>query len=349
MSSRPLRVAILGSGFGGTVHAPAFSAHPNFELVAIASPTNAQRVAQERGIPRAFSTLEAMLDGVECDLLSIASPPDTHHAASLLAFERGLHILCEKPFALNVAQAQEMTAAAERSGKIGALCHEFRFLPARQALRELVLNDHLGALRQIEITQLSHFLATDSMRPRSWWFERTRGGGITGAWLSHVVDMACWLAGREPERVIGLGRNAHPSRVDQAGTFDSTVEDGAFITLDFGTGLIARLTVDGTAAIDSCICAIHGAKLTALASGTSIFNEQMYTVNLEETAELELAGLKYAALSSASPILPSFMAMLDGFCERLAGRSSDVADFADGLRTQRILAAAGYGDDQHSA
>ena len=77
------RVGIVGSGFGGRVHAPGFSLHPQFDPVAIASPNNAQKVATERKIPHAFPTLEVMLGamGSEIDVIAIASPPFEHHNA----------------------------------------------------------------------------------------------------------------------------------------------------------------------------------------------------------------------------------------------------------------------------
>ena len=64
------RVGIVGSGFGGTVHAPAFTLHPDFEVVAIASPASAQRIASERNIPHAFTSLDDMLHGVDVDVVS---------------------------------------------------------------------------------------------------------------------------------------------------------------------------------------------------------------------------------------------------------------------------------------
>jgi hypothetical protein len=66
-----LRVGIVGSGFGGAVHAPAYALHPRFEVVAIASPTNAERVARERKIPHAFRSVGEMLAGVELDVVSV--------------------------------------------------------------------------------------------------------------------------------------------------------------------------------------------------------------------------------------------------------------------------------------
>ncbi len=112
-----IRVGIVGSGFGGVVHAPAFHAHEAFELVAIASPNRAEAVAKERNIPNAFPSLEAMLDGIELDAVSISSPPFAHHDAVLLALSRSKHVLCEKPLARTVAEAEEMVAAAKKSGQ----------------------------------------------------------------------------------------------------------------------------------------------------------------------------------------------------------------------------------------
>ncbi|MBD5606238.1 MAG: Gfo/Idh/MocA family oxidoreductase, partial [Candidatus Eremiobacteraeota bacterium] len=203
---RKLRVGIVGASFGGTVHAPAFQANGAFEVVAIASPRRAAEVAKARRIPQAFATLADMLEGAELDVVSIASPPFDHRAAVLAALGRGLHVMCEKPFALNVADAEEMLAAARSAGTVCALAHEFRYTPARQALKELIENGHTGDVRAIESSWSSTMLRASSERPQSWWFERSRGGGITGAILSHLVDQATWLAGRPPVRATGYER-----------------------------------------------------------------------------------------------------------------------------------------------
>ena len=70
-----LRVGIVGAGFGANVHAPAFTLHERFEVVAIAAPSSAERAARERKIPHAFASTEAMLAGVELDVVAVASPP----------------------------------------------------------------------------------------------------------------------------------------------------------------------------------------------------------------------------------------------------------------------------------
>ncbi|MBV8245069.1 MAG: Gfo/Idh/MocA family oxidoreductase, partial [Candidatus Eremiobacteraeota bacterium] len=172
------RVGIVGAGFGVRVHLPSYVAHPAFEVVALASPHSAAAAAAERKVPHAFDGIEAMLAGCELDVVSIATPPYAHHDGVLAALRAGKHVLCEKPFALNVAQAEAMVEAATRAGTACTIAHEFRYVPQRMAIRELIVNKHLDPLREIEITQLMGFLRADGDRRNNWWFDRKLGGGL---------------------------------------------------------------------------------------------------------------------------------------------------------------------------
>jgi predicted dehydrogenase len=341
---RKLRVGVVGSGFGGIVHVPSFRAQGGFEVVAVASPSRAAEVARERKVPHAFASTRDMLDGVELDVVSVASPPFDHRESVLLALARGKHVLCEKPFGLDVAQAEEMLAASERAGTVCALAHEFRFAPSRLAVKELIENGHLGALREIEATTLLSFLRAERHdRKPGWWFEAARGGGITGALLSHLIDMANWLAGRAPLHSTGFGRTANPVRTYEGGAFTSDAADGAFALLDYGDGLVARLTADGTAAVESTTLAVHGEDRAVAASGPDIVNATMFAIDDEETSELTLRPQKHANFAALHPNVPMFVALLDEFAAAIAGKPAHhLPSFADGLATQRVLAAAGY-------
>ncbi|MGP6158493.1 MAG: Gfo/Idh/MocA family protein [Vulcanimicrobiaceae bacterium] len=337
-----IRVGVVGSSFGATVHIPAYRAQGRFEVVALASPRRAGDIARERRIPQSFTSVEAMLDGVELDVVSIAAPPFAHKVAVLASLARGKHVLCEKPFGLNVAEAEDMLAAAERAGTVCALAHEFRYLSSNLALRELVANAHLGPLRALEVAFMTTFLRADSTRSRSWWFERVRGGGLTGAYFSHVVDLASWLAGRAPLEARGFERTANPERRDEQGDFTSDVADGAFAQIDYGEGLIATLAADATRAVESALVAVHGEARTAVASGKSVVESTTFVVDADETSELELAPQPHANLAAAHPNLPAFTTLLDEFANALEGKPAMLPTFADGLATQRVLAAVGY-------
>lgn len=337
------RVGIVGSGFGVKVHLPAFAAHPRFEVVALASPNRAVDLARERNVPHAFANCAEMLAGCDLDAVSIAGPPFTHHADVLAASAARKHILCEKPFALSVAQAEEMRDAGKAAGTACGVAHEFRWVPERVAVKELIANGHLDPLREIEITQLAGWLRASGDRPRGWWFERKRGGGLAGALLSHIIDNANWLAGRPPIESTGIIRTANPERSDKDGPFQSTVDDGAFALLNYGEGLIGRLACDATSAVESFTLSAHGENRTAVASGPGMTELRLFSVDADETSELGCKPSPYAKFESINGNVPLFMHLLDAFVTQVETGTSDLPTFEEAVHTQRVLASIGYG------
>ena len=338
-----LRVGIVGAGFGGAVHAPAYALHPRFEVVALASPASAERVARERKIPHAFASVEAMLAGVEFDVVSVASPPFDHHRSVLAALAAGKHVLCEKPLALSVAQAEEMVAASERAGTVAALAFEFRYVPAVIALKELIDNRHVGALRELEVARLSgELLERNTGRPRGWWFSRAQGGGVANAFMPHYFDLANHLAGRTPRATAGFLRTANPRRTDAHGTFETDVADGAFAFVDYGDGLIARVSADMTTVVRSTTVAVHGETRSAVASGPDITELRVFALAEDEQDELEIAESPYEKHGQIHGNLPYFVSLLDAFAEAIDLGTPGVPTFADGLVVQRSLEAIGY-------
>jgi predicted dehydrogenase len=336
------RIGIVGAGFGVTSHLPALTAHPRFEVVALASPKSAARIAAERGIPHAFGSCAEMLAGCELDAVTVASPPHAHLDDVLAVLAAGKHVVCEKPFALDVEAARAMLAASQRARTACGVAHEFRFVPQAQALRELVANHHLDPLRNVEITQLRRMLHRDETRRRSWWFERRRGGGLAGALLSHLIDHSNWLVGSAPQRSAGLLRTANAERRDADGTFVSDVDDGAFALLDYGNGAVARLTVDGTTAVDGYTCAVHGEDRTAVASGPTITDLTLYTIDGAETNELQCKPSPYASLATINPNVPLLMELYDEFVKAIERQPNALPTFAEAVATQEVLAAIGY-------
>ena len=335
-------IGIVGSGFGVHAHLPALIAHPRFDVVALASPNRAATIAKERTIAHAFVSAHDMLQGCELDAIVIASPPFTHRDDVLAALGAGKHVMCEKPFSLNVAQAEEMLEASKRAGTACAVAHEFRYVPERRALMELVANGHLSPVRHLEVTQYATFLRSGSKRKRGWWFEKEKGGGIAGALMSHLIDSANWTLGRTPTSVNGYLRTAIPERHDEQGAFTSQVDDGAAALLDYGDGIMGRLTVDGTSAVDSFTIAVHGENRTAVASGPSIADTKLFAVTHDDTEELQCKPSPYAKFESINPNVPLLMDLYDDFVHAIEGRHNTVPTFAESVETMKILAAIGY-------
>lgn len=336
------RVGIAGTGFGASSHLPALQNHTRFDVVAIASPRTAPDVARTAKVPHAFRSCAEMLAGCELDAVVVASPPFAHCDDVLAALEARKHVLCEKPFAIALSSAQVMVESAKAAGTACGVVHEFRFVPQAHALKELIVNGHLAHLRNIEITLLRHSLRRHERRPRSWWFERELGGGLAGAILSHLIDQSNWLAGRAPGRALGFHRLANPQRIDESGEFASSVDDGAFALLDYGEGLVARLTGDATASVESYTCAVHGERRTAVASGANIAELTLYTADRDATDELACKPSPYHRFERINGNVPLLMELYDEFVKAIEGKPSALPTFEEALATQRVLAAIGY-------
>lgn len=189
-----IRVAILGTGWGLRVQEPAFR-RAGLEVAALwsRSEERAQRLAGERGIPLGTSEVGAILEDPRIDLVSVTSPPHTHRELALAVLEAGKHVLCEKPFALDAGEAEEMAAAARaRPDRLALVDHELRFLPAYRRFRELLADDWAGELYHVEATHHSPG-RLDPATPWTWWSDRDQGGGYWGALGSHYVDLLHWL------------------------------------------------------------------------------------------------------------------------------------------------------------
>ncbi len=150
------RVAVIGTGFSDQVQIPGFRLHPRFKVVAVAGRNSrrTQAVAEKFALAKWYTDWREMIGSgkKDFDAISIVTPPYLHREMTLTAFEAGLHVLCEKPMALNVEEAQQMLDVARKTGITAMIDHEFRYLPVRQHSGELIRNGYIGKLRRITIT-----------------------------------------------------------------------------------------------------------------------------------------------------------------------------------------------------
>lgn len=228
-----MKVAVVGTGFGARVVAPAFAATAGCQVVDVVSPRDDDAVS--RAIAR-----------TDVDLVSVHSPPFLHATHVRAALAAGKAVLCDKPFALGAAEAAALVTEASEVGAI-ALCNfEFRFHPVRRLLRELVRTDALGPIEHVQWTHLSAGSRVP-MRRYGWLFDRERGGGWIGAWGSHAVDTIRWCFG-EVVAVDAQSRIDVVERPDEHGELHPcTAEDGLTASL--------RLEHGVTVAIDSSFAA----------------------------------------------------------------------------------------------
>ncbi|MHB8669791.1 MAG: Gfo/Idh/MocA family protein [Acidimicrobiales bacterium] len=243
-----MRVGVVGTGFGARVVAPVFGATPGVEVAEVVSARDDAAVA-------------ALCGRRDLDLISIHSPPFLHtrHVGWALDAGHGAAVLCDKPFGRSAAEADAMVSAAEAAGVVHLVNFEFRFLPGRVALGEVIRS---GAIGEVEHLLWTHHSAGSRvpMRPAGWLFDRSLGGGWLGAWGSHAVDaLRVWFG-----ELVVLGatlRTVVGSRPAGEGSAAVDAEDGfcaalaaasgrPSVTLDSGfaasVDLAPRITVFGS-------------------------------------------------------------------------------------------------------
>jgi predicted dehydrogenase len=263
---QPLRVVVLGTSFGGSVHATGFQRHPGFEVVGMAGTDAARtrRAADAAGVALASTDWRALLDEAKPDVVSIVTPPDLHHPMTLAALERSCHVLCEKPTALDRHQAVEMRARAAAAGRVLAINHEFRFFPARMRALELVREGAIGAPRRGEILGRYALWPRPESRPMTWLADRARGGGILGALGSHHTDCLRTFFG-EPESVLATVRVGQPRRgptPTDSRLGIATADDGFTMHLEFPGHVTGIVDADATTPYRWERFEIHGEEAT---------------------------------------------------------------------------------------
>ena len=194
-----VRVGIIGpSWWVNYWHLPALQNHPHAEIAAVCGTTPREETeVQAKYGPdaRFFTDMETMLANVRLDGVIVCTPNDLHHPASMLALNHNLHVTCEKPIALNAAQAREMAATARDRHLIGMANFPYRDNPAVQSFRELVAGGYLGTVLHVSGQYHGGFGLT---RPPGWRGLRSRSGsGILGDLGSHLIDLVRYITGDE--------------------------------------------------------------------------------------------------------------------------------------------------------
>jgi predicted dehydrogenase len=195
----PVRVGLIGYGFAGrTFHAPLIDATDEVTLAAIAT-SRADAVAAERPTTRVYTDGRGLLDDASLELIVVATPNDSHAQWARAALEAGKHVVVEKPFALELAEARALTRLAANRGRLLAVFHNRRWDSDFLTVQRAIAANRVGRIVHFE----SHM---DRFRPavrRRWREGDGPGAGIWYDLAPHLVDQALLLFGL-PSRVTGL-------------------------------------------------------------------------------------------------------------------------------------------------
>ncbi|NUK10498.1 Gfo/Idh/MocA family oxidoreductase [Streptomyces lunaelactis] len=302
----------------------------------------------------------------DVQLVDICTPGDSHAEIAVAALEAGKHVLCEKPLANSVAEAEAMVAAAERArerGQLAMVGFNYRRVPAIAYARRLIADGRLGTLRHVRFTYLQDWLV-DPDFPLTWRLEREHAGsGALGDLGAHIVDLAQYLAG-EPlvgvsalsetfvrERPLLAGASAGLSASGGVERGAVTVDDAALFTGRLASGALASFEATRMASgrKNALRLEING-ELGSLAFDLERLNELSFHDHTEPASS---SGFRRILVTEPEhPYLEAwwppghalgyehtFAHQARDLVEAIATGTDPAPSFADGLQVQRVLAA----------
>ncbi|MAF67219.1 MAG: oxidoreductase [Planctomycetes bacterium] len=205
----PLNVGMIGYGFMGRAHTNAYLKVPRFfpelgrrpALKALCGRNRERAVdfAEQWGYESVETDWRALVEREDIDLVDIGSPNDSHREIALAAAANGKWVLCEKPLAMNVAEAEEMTAAVEAAGVPNMVWFNYRRVPAVALARQIVDEGRIGRPFHYRATYLQDWTIAGDIPQGGetlWRLDAAvAGSGVTGDLLAHSIDTAMWLNG----------------------------------------------------------------------------------------------------------------------------------------------------------
>ncbi|MEW1890840.1 Gfo/Idh/MocA family oxidoreductase [Streptomyces sp. NPDC085659] len=372
-----LGIGMVGYAFMGAAHSQGWRTaghvfdlpmRPVLAAVCGRDRTAVEAAAARHGWAAAETDWRALIARDDVQLVDICTPGDSHAEIALAALEAGKHVLCEKPLANTVAEAEAMTAAAGRAaarGRSAFVGFNYRRVPALAHARRLIAEGRLGTLRHVRAVYLQDWL-TDPASPLTWRLDKDRAGsGALGDLGAHVVDLTQYLAGEPLVAVSALTETFVRERPRPAGpsagigggaaagdTGPVTVDDAAAFTGRLASGALASVEVTRMAAgrKNALRLEINGER-GSLAFDLERLNELSFHDHTEPAAT---AGFRRVLVTEPQhPYLEAWWPpghtlgyehtfvhqARDVVCALGGADAPPVPSFADGLQVQRVLAA----------
>jgi predicted dehydrogenase len=350
-----VRIAVFGtSWWADAMYLPALANHPDAEVVAVCGrrADATAEFAARWNVPHSFTDPAEMLAMPGIDAVIIATTNDTHYDLAMAALDRGLHVLCEKPLALNTAQATAMTERAVARGVITMVPFTYRYMPVNQWVKRLVESGYVGRPFHINLRYYTGF-AVDTAY--SWRFDKDiAGAGIIGDLGSHWIHLARWLLDDTETSVSAVSSNfvTHDLRPD--GTDYDRLEDSATLTVRYASGAYGVLQAsavcwESTPFGQTHHLEIHGDAGTIHATCDWDTVQEVRGSRRGETGGVKLLpipddiwqGVRRDSLHDTyRDVFRTTDAMTRGWVDAISHGRPIEPSFAEGLAVQRVVDAA---------
>ncbi len=276
-----------------------------------------------------------MLDKEKPDIVSIVTPPTFHFPMTMAALSRGIHVLCEKPFAMDAEEAGKMKAAADHTAVVAMVDFEFRYVPARSYLVDLVRDGYIGDVRMVDFIVHFGLRSEPGDAPFDWWSDKTKGGGLLGAFGSHVMDTLQWILG-EPRRLVADITTFVKER--QGGRVTS--DDAYSVIIEFKSGVRAVVQMTTVAGVDDARFGAYGTLGQLVIP--NIYGSELRGGKRTDKASgpMEIPA-KYQTPAEGHPLSAPFRVLLNRMIHAIDNNlPSPAPNFQDGLNSQIMLDAA---------
>ncbi|MFE7938227.1 Gfo/Idh/MocA family protein [Streptomyces griseoincarnatus] len=371
----PLRIGMVGYAFMGAAHSQGWRTvgrvfdlplRPEMAVICGRDADAVRAAADRHGWAEAETDWRALVERDDIDLVDICTPGDSHAEIALAALAAGKHVLCEKPLANTVAEAEAMARAAQEArdrGQAAMVGFNYRRVPATALARRMVEEGRIGTLRHLRVVYLQDWLV-DPQFPLTWRLRREQAGsGSLGDLGAHIVDLAQYLAGERlagvsaltetfvRERPLPTAPSSGLAAVSAAGTGQVTVDDAALFTGRFASGALASFeaTRYATGRKNALRIELNGER-GSLAFDLERLNELEYH---DGTADAAHGGFRRILVTEPDhPYLDAWWPPGHGlgYEHTFAHQARDLVhaiaegrgpepSFADGLQVQRVLAA----------
>ena len=365
-AAREIGIGMVGYAFMGRAHSHAWNTvarafpdvplTPRLAAVCGRDKAAAQEAADHLGWASAETDWHALIERDDIDLIDISAPGDLHAPIAIAALEAGKHVLCEKPLANTLEEAEAMAAAARAAYPGGARAmvgFNYRRVPALALARQFVAEGRIGTLRHVRAVYLQDWLA-DPRAPMTWRMRAERAGsGALGDLGAHIVDLARYLTGEEIAVASALEATFTRERpfADGSGTGEVTVDDAV--------AFAARLRTSGAlASFEATRCAPgrkNGLRVELNGSAGSLAFELERLNELEFFSPTDGGDSGFRRILVTEPGHPylsawgppghilgwehTFIHQAHDLLTAIASGEQPEPSFADGLEVQRVLDA----------
>jgi predicted dehydrogenase len=337
--SAPIRIGFIGSGSFARHHAQQLLQQENVQIVACCDihDETCRSFARDFKVQATYSDYRQMLEKERLDAVTIPASDAVHCPASLAALERGLHVMCEKPMAVSLAEAEQMAAAARKAGTINMVQFSYRSTAALEQARQMVADGHLGRVLHVEASYLQSWLVSKvwgdwrSTSAWLWRLSREHHGGTLVDIGCHIFDFASYVVGDVVE-VNCMMRNFEKAPGNIHGQWRLDADDSFVAQVAFANGAIGSVHSSrwATGHLNSLRLRVFGDK-----GGLCIDTDRGGDKISICVGDFHAHGAHWTEIPVKMPVPGNFAR----FVRSIRTGVAEGATFEDGLKIQRVLDA----------